>query len=536
MKSSNEGSCNTYESGVEEMSCGSSYKPKKKKNMKNADKRVGRLKSKRACIEPGCKAKVVHLKRHLVKLHKYDDLAALVKVTSYSKKKRIHEKKDKGRPFKECPLDCDAVIKRIDKHLINKHKLDPQSDLYKWYVLESAVKCRQESRRKRMMAGSKSKKMPEQGQLSSSKKQQFSESFTKPFNPLKKRKITEKDRPIAAPQSQGASSSISRETEDQLEKFNRYLTSLEGGICPRELATQHSDQVKQMINMLTGKVECLGDRKMVENLVQKMFETMRLTTVRSYLYSVSMFYSFQDAQPKPVITNTKEMRNTVVIWRSSFRKGGQQCKANYQDEQMHEMIMPKEVLQYSNSEQSKKVIKLVAHYQQVNDGTVIIPVTHFALMRSYIMVSLTLDTTQRSEVMRRITIGDFREAIKQGNKYIVTAKKLKTSSINGAARITFSDHLHSVTSVFINKVLSRTAGGAGPERHLFSNYDGLPLKSSVFNRRLNGNLKRSKVSLQALLATKSRKSVVTMVYHMKPELEKSPASSMSHREVTHAAY
>ena len=111
-------------------------------------------KMKRECPDPYCKKKVVHIPRHLAKVHKWSLSQSRAAVTNFDlrkkytfkckesakagNRKRKHNEDFAAKAYKDyhkrriCPLvGCAACVKRPSAHLKNVHRINPSSGEYR---------------------------------------------------------------------------------------------------------------------------------------------------------------------------------------------------------------------------------------------------------------------------------------------------------------------------------------------------------------------------------------------------------------------
>ena len=95
-----------------------------------------------SCPLVDCKAKVVHLPRHIRTVHHWTKEAASKVLSKYNIRRRLHkEPKEKDyRCRRKCPIgDCHSIVRRLPKHLQKVHKLDKTSNGYKHAILNAPV-------------------------------------------------------------------------------------------------------------------------------------------------------------------------------------------------------------------------------------------------------------------------------------------------------------------------------------------------------------------------------------------------------------
>ena len=112
----------------------------------------GRMKQE--CLVPYCKKKVVHIPRHLAKVHKRSVSKSRAAVTNFylrkkytfkskesakaGNRKRKHNEDSTAKAYKDyhkrriCPMiGCAACVKRLPAHLKNVHGINPSSGEYR---------------------------------------------------------------------------------------------------------------------------------------------------------------------------------------------------------------------------------------------------------------------------------------------------------------------------------------------------------------------------------------------------------------------
>ena len=115
---------------------------KSKENESNGEPRqtasVARCKI--SCPMLSCKAKVIHLPRHMRNVHNWTKEAAAKVLSKYNIRKK-ERKEDKDRHLRRrCPVrGCFSVVLRLSTHLQKVHKLEKTSKAYSDAIKSSRV-------------------------------------------------------------------------------------------------------------------------------------------------------------------------------------------------------------------------------------------------------------------------------------------------------------------------------------------------------------------------------------------------------------
>ena len=326
------------------------------------------------CPISSCKAKVIHIPRHLHKVHGWSKENARTAIVCYGmrkaysfsnrvkgpksratvntedpdKKSREKNKKDYHRP-RFCPVEgCTSFIKRLSPHLRNVHKLGPDE------VKEYLATARQRDSK------STSK---------SPRKRRITQTIVERY----KRK---------QPSEIGSSSTITKssagdcdgdETEETNEQevftnFKHWLQSADGGQLDQHMAKQYYKQMIKLFGLVDGKKDLkslynagLINDNFLENHAKKLYHPK---TTQSYLMSLQHFYAFSlmgkmgKYMPVPK-ESVLSLNEKISRWSSSFRQTSAKRHWEKMEEDLRQLISPEHIKEFERSETARDAICLL---------------------------------------------------------------------------------------------------------------------------------------------------------------------------------
>jgi len=124
------------------------------------------------------------------------------------------------------------------------------------------------------------------------------------------------------------------------------------------------------------------------------------------------------------------------LWSSSYKKDSQHRHLEKQDEDLSNLISPKMVAEYEQSESTRKAVSLIsqlsgAHCLQINQA-------EYTLIRDFVLTQITIANAHRSGVLANMTMHEFNKAKLREGSCVISVKKHKNADIHGPARVVLS--------------------------------------------------------------------------------------------------
>ena len=369
---------------------------------------------KRECPVPYCDKTVVHIPRHLVKVHKWPKHQARAAVARFNLRKKYtfsssecassgnDEKNEKKRhkdyqKMRVCPLvGCSSVVKRLSAHLQNVHRFSPKSDksVYKG-LLRKALQQPKRPHSVQLIekrAVQLGKNVVESGvpfevenestcgddhgfndseQCDGSHKphhvkQERSDEEEEGWEELNDGTLEETDTAncvfVDLTEDADDNSGIDCEESDpeSILQLSKWLQSPDGGKKDVKTAKQHVSQIKNILSIIDEKkrLASLLDMSLLKNkFVAYAEEKYVPQTIKSYLMSLRHFYSYVLAEKPEEITTSNEvvtqLMEKVKRWSSSYKRSSLKRKWEKMEEDRIELVTPDKIQEFEKSQASR---------------------------------------------------------------------------------------------------------------------------------------------------------------------------------------
>ena len=536
---------------------------------------------------------MIHLPRHLRKVHKKTAKEARVVKCNFSMRKRKniqqHSKRLRLYQRRQCSFpQCYATVVRIHNHLRNVHQLDVNSTKYKRYLKES-FPCLEDNFHETV------KKMPTD---ESDDNEDLHDNTSESDNVESNKEVisgeyleggvydSEEDEDFImdeeSVESESAESSNCdnncTETElrpDQnssvdndntnfiLKEFSAWLESCDGGEKKEEGIQQQISQVLVILKYVDPKkmaVASLMSRVMVRNMWLTPFKNETITktgrkrqpgTIRSYCNSLRLFTEFLEISKIEKELQTDDIRaiqTQARAWSRCLRKHNnkREFEKIYED---HELITtPEEVQMFAKSQPCRDAINLLEKFSVPEPGKV--PTQNeYTNCRDFLLWHLSIDNGGRPGQFVGLTISDFEKARKsylEDNDayFVINVFDHKTADTHGPARVVFSAILHSWFRVFIFNIRKKVYGlPTRSDSPIFVTHTGNAMKSKNISGRLCAlwtkgirEVKSGGGGRVKMNNTLIRKSIQTFVRKNHKEMKEAVSSKLLHHEKTAERY
>ena len=510
--------------------------------------------AKRECPVPHCNKMVVHIPRHLVRVHHWSHSQSRAAVTNFNLRKKYTFKSqmsaeagnrkrklngDKATKFHKdyhkkriCPMmGCSACVKRLPAHLKNVHGISPSTDEYKRLLKKALPKKKRPC--SVLEAENRLKEEFHKDEALSKRKRPYSDLV----------QVEE-----GADEAAAVVDSVEVQLEDEFNTnplfiltFSKWLQSPDGGKKDGKTAKQHASQITRILSVIDTdkKVESLLDLTLLkEKFVTYAEEKYLPETIKSYFTSLKHFYSFLLSE-RP---DNVEVRSELVIqvwekvkrWSSSYKRLGQKRMWERSEEDRLELITPEKFEAFENSQTARDAIILLGQLSSAHN--VEITQSQYTLLRDFLLVEISIDNANRAGVLSNMTLKELNKATAEDDRFLINVMDHKTFHIHGPAQIVLTSNLHNWMKTFVQEVRSKVPG-VGTEEHqpVFPSFNGTKLQSSQVNKAIKPVWKKAGMT-GPIHSTLLRKGAVTAVHRNKKEAASNLADLMAHKEATAVKY
>ncbi|XP_057304437.1 uncharacterized protein LOC130641583 [Hydractinia symbiolongicarpus] len=521
-------------------------------------------KEKKKCQIKDCAREVFDMPRHMRQVHDWTmERSKSVNLLWNSRKtyawkqappkraKVTSSTKEKKKPVSDyrkrcrCPIpDCFAVVKRVDQHLKNVHKIDRTGEEYT-ELLKNATVFRdvKDSLRDRTQ---ESKYL---------RRQAIRENLAAANNIPDFRETVDLEVPVYVANSKTESRVYNlseREAQDcgtvstaiVLKNFENFLTSVDGGRLDASTASSAVSNIRNVMKaMTTDDLTDLLDRNIIRNEFLANYcekQSYAPLTVKKYLSSLMHFYDFLINDEISLKNYTADdiirMKVRISNWSKSYNPAAKEHEALRCEEEMKVLLTPEQIKTYESSENARNAIKLFGEY-----GSATCPQlsqTDYCCMREYLLMQICLQNTQRSGVCSNLTLQEFNNDCWEGDMFRIRVKKHKTARLYGTAKFYLQRHIYDYMKIFVDSVRSQVIGQSP---YLFVSFNGGQMDSGHISRQINASWQKAGVyggdkPARNLTCTIFRKSASTAVLEHHPQGSKDVADLLLHSEKTQKKY
>ena len=478
---------------------------------------------KKECPVPYCDTIVVHLPRHLLKVHGWPKHQARAAVLRFNLRKKYsfstaesaaagnrkgktnadeQEQKRCNKDYHKkrcCPMvGCSAVVKRLPAHLQNVHGFSPKSSKYKTLLGKALpLPKRPYSVQKIEKRAAAVKKiefdppMPDIPQVNTVRNDEDEEINLEDFEQTETSSTC--DDVILIEDDVDSSESPDPEV---LVRLANWLQSPDGGKKDEKTAKQHVSQVKNILSLIDAerRVTSLFDCSLLNDKFVKYAEQKYVPqTIKSYFMSLRHFYSYVLAE-KPEIDATTElvtqMMEKVKRWSSSYKRSSQKRKWEKMEEDRVELVTPEKIQQFERSQAARDAVILLGKLSGAH--SIEITQSQYTLLRDFLLVQISIDNANRAGVLSNMTVKEFQRGYQEDDRYIMNVMKHKTFHVHGPAQVVLTGNLLNWINIFIKQVRSKLPYIAeDKEQPLFPSWNGKKLESGQISKAIQSVWKKA---------------------------------------------
>jgi len=498
--------------------------------------RSQRCRSVKTCPVTNCRAKVIHLPRHLREQHGWTNDRARSAVNyfglrqMYSKPSVSKAKFRDYHKLRPCPVEnCPAVIKRLSSHL-QSHKIPKHSALYKELLAKAKQRCGRigdaaddcdaEVCRTTAATTDASETVGGSEAVSSC-------GGSQAITPT----VDATDASVAAgdtyEQTESPGDSV---LELDMNKFYRWLTSVDGGLKHSKSAKQHVAQVRVVLKSTKqNTLAALWDKNVLDTFLTYMDHRKFLpATKKSYLNSLKHLYKFVTCEglysdgEGEVVTQMKER---VTRWSTAIRKDYSKHQLQKMDDDLNKLISPKDLNQFKTSAIAVAAVKLIGSFAA---GSKDLTLTDYVTVRDFLLTNVSVANANRSGVLSTMTVKQFLEARSVDNHYVASVVDHKTASSYGPAKVVFNETLRSWLNIYALHIRSRITS---LKQEFFLTWNGDSMTSGQITRAVQSIWKKAGLGSD-ITHNIIRKSAVSTVHDVCPDVSTQLADLMCHRVTT----
>ena len=291
------------------------------------------------------------------------------------------------------------------------------------------------------------------------------------------------------------------DAESILERFSKWMESVDGGEKKLDNIVQNVSQVRKIIQAVDpseGKIESLFQR---DDVRDKWFAPFKKSnrqpgTVRSYCNSLRLFMDFLIASKLLLnhpVTSLTAMQTQAKSWSKCLNK--QVRRREYQKiyEDYDNITNPEQVQFFLNSDFSKFAVNVIEGFSSSNVKRM--PTKkEYTDVRDFLFWHLSVDNGSRPGPICDLTLGNFHAAKtrvvedKKGDKktcHVIYIFDHKTAPTHGPAQLVFNEVLHRWFQIFILNIRGKYHGlPQDDSSHIFVTHDGSPMISKQMSGRL----------------------------------------------------
>ena len=554
------------EFGQEGVASSSEDNAKKKNSSKPGEKKT---RDKKKCPLSYCNKAVVNLPRHLKLVHHWQKNQARHALARYGLRKNYEftsEKnaragnrtlrKPKGKfpkPYVDyhkrtlCPLQgCVSIVKRLSQHLRKVHKVDPKSEIFK-SMLSKAFKFRNKNQKLQLQESMREKNMALKEKSELVHSDQDSDQEVDCNESIYLSSVSENNKQPLTSVLEGNSDSETSESSTKshtsknnvtcfLKQVFIWLKSPDGGRQDGKTAKQHTHQIRKILTKIDPEknMNSLLDLKLLRDVfVKDAEEQYQPKTIKSYLMSLRHFYSYIIAEsPKEIQADchlASKLKEKMIRWSTSYKRTTLKRKWEKMEEDRENLISPEKIQAFETSRAARDAVKLLGQLTEACEME--ITMSHYTLIRDYLMVQVSVDNANRAGVLSNMTVEEFCRASKESNRYLVHVLNHKTFHAHGPAQIVLTQHLYNWIKIFIDKVRSKIASPNAKE--LFLTWNGKKL--TCVNKALQSVWNKGEMNT-VIHSTLMRKSAVTTCHKRQKGISSNLADLMAHNEDTARRY
>ena len=499
---------------------------KSKENESNGEPRQTASVARRkiSCPMLSCKAKVIHLPRHMRNVHNWTKEAAAKVLSKYNIRKN-ERNEDKDRHLRRrCPIrGCFSVVLRLSTHLQKVHKLEKTSKAY-----SDAIK---------------SSRVAPKGQhtLLKLKEQQAQNVSTN----IAVQSDDEEPSTMPTDHNTGVQpEETSRKVVEYpvLRQFEVWLQTPDGEKRDSKTSKQHSSQMAGLLNAIdeTFDIYSLLDLNIVSSVFLESYvkkKNYEAGTIKSYLMSLRHFYTFLlSDKPSDLHFNVNDVRaarEKVRLWSTSYKR--EMCTGRWVKlaKDQSNLLNPSDIQDFEKSEAAREAVKTIGELSVAsNDGKKNVTQAKYILVRDFLLVQIFIDNANRPGVLSCMTMKEFNEMSEEGDGGVISVMQHKTAHIHGPAHIVLSQKLKAWLTMFVKVIRPHVTDES---EYVFLTWNGQPMTSFQINKALQSVFKKATVSTK-ITSTSFRKAAVTNVHNRNPEMSGKLANLMAHNEATARKY
>ena len=404
-----------------------------KSDQSKKKKRLCKARIKKEFPVPYCDKIVVHLPRHLLKVHGWPKHQARAAVLRFNLRKKYsfstaesaaagnrkgktnadkHEQRRCSKDYhkKRCCLmvGCSAVVKRLPAHLQNVHGFSPKSSKYKTLLGKALPQPKRpysvQMIEKRVAAIKKIEfdpPMPDIPQVNTVRNDEDEQMNLEDFEQTETSSTC--DDAILIDDDVDSSESPDPEV---LVRLANWLQSPDGGKKDEKTAKQHVSQIKNILSLIDAerRLTSLFDCSLLNDKFVKYAEQKYLPqTIKSYFMSLHHFYSYVLTEKPEIDATTKlvtQMVEKVKRWSSSYKRSTQKRKWEKMKEDRVELVTPEKIQQFERSQAARDTVILLGKLS----GAHCIEITQ---SQYTLLVQISIDNANHAGVLSNMTVKEF---------------------------------------------------------------------------------------------------------------------------------
>ena len=538
-----------------------------KSDQSKKEKGPSKARIKKECPVPYCHKIVVHLPRHLLKVHDWPKHQARAAVLRFNLRKKYsfstaesaaagnrkgktnadeHGQKRCNKDYHEkrcCPVvGCSAVVKRLPAHLQTVHGFSPKSSKYKALLSKALPQPKRpysvQMIEKRAAAIKKIELEPPMPDIPVVDTVRNDEDEEMDLEDFEQTETSSTWDDVILIEDDVDSSDIP--DPEVLVPLANWLQSPDGGKKDEKTAKQHVSQIKNILSLIDAerRVVSLFDGSLLNDKFIKYAEQKYVPqTIKSYLMSLRHFYSYVLAE-KPVIDATTElvtqMMEKVKRWSSSYKRSSQKRKWEKMEEDRVELVTPEKIQQFERSQAARDAVILLGKLSEAH--SIEITQSQYTLVRDFLLVQISIDNANRAGVLSNMSVKEFERGYKEDDRFIMNVMKHKTFHVHGPAQVILTGNLQNWISIFIKQVRSKLPYiTAEKEQPLFPSWNGKKLESGQISKAIQSVWKKAGIA-GPIHSTLFRKGAVTVCHSSQKEMTSDLADLMAHKEDTAKRY
>ncbi|XP_057315258.1 uncharacterized protein LOC130656429 isoform X1 [Hydractinia symbiolongicarpus] len=497
---------------------------------------------------PVCKKAVYNLPRHLQgKDHKWTAESAKAVVSHFSlRKKKIKNtatessSKQDYHTLRICPLgQCVKVVKRLDDHLLNFHKMKRDTKYYS--LLKNASKFSKplksdvalasprkqilSIKQKFMLKSNFEESKTDQNQIVEKKEktctvtnpspQQYA-TDQDPLTPLKNykpentdasavkiyRMMPEACKSEVASTNSGSDSEYLPSNDDETEQivlpndeveffFDRFLSFIcgpDGGMRDRTSSINVVNDVRRIYKIIdaTSVADLLNKEKLRNKYLMGYCVKKKHApdSIKKYLYSLEDFCNFVIVEdvviPGITIENIQQMKVVFRSWRKNYNKGARDRYWERQETDFLMIVTPQQVQTYLKSKNAQLAKEIFTKLTQ--NANMVLSNTEYCAIRDHLLALIHFSNGHRSGVTANLTISEFERAVEIDSTYLIKVRKHKTFTFSGPAIISLDQEQYAYLKLFVT---NRKANLSLEFDNVFVSCSGKQMASGSISKQIN---------------------------------------------------